>query len=170
MLRILFFLTVFIVCNSFAQDDYGSENFLIRKKDSKPTFSKHNSIGVILVPYVGMGFGYNYRAKKGWGVQTSVLEGWEDYVSFELSGLYTLFVGDFPRIYFSDRKDYTVFVYQGNHLRFNSNNKLTTHSIGLGFEMVYWKRLSNVLKAGGAYYDSFDRFGVTMEYGIFYKF
>lgn len=169
-----FFISGFLLLisiNSVAQtDNYRIEDFLEEEKNGEegyihPSLYQRNSVGVVIVPYIGLGASYRLRSEKGLGFQTSVLNGW-DHVSVELTGLYTLHVWTSKRMFFESLKDYNLFVFQGNYF----HNKQSSHSLGLGLEAVHWRKLGVNLKVGGAFFDSSDELGVYMEYGLFYKF
>ncbi len=66
------------------------------------------------------------------------------------------------------------YLYQGNHFnyykRYTTKYKEFNNGVGVGIEFIILKRVGLDIMGGYAFYENFQRLGLTGEAGLYYKF
>lgn len=141
---------------------------------TKRTPFKH-SLGAAAGITTGYGLSYRYWPKKI-GAQITFAPSSNGDRTLISTGLTFLF-----KLVQTERAN--LFLYQGNHLYYSKNkyyyylqNPSTFeetnlyNGVGLGIEFIIVKRVSLNLMGGYAAYENFDRFSMSGETGLFFKF
>ncbi len=94
--------------------------------------------------------------------------------SVEVAGLFTLISGTADRRFlWYDRvrgqKEYNFFLYQSNTWSFFDETTRVSHSINLGREVIYWKKLSTIISLGYVIKPK-TNFNLSVSFGIYYRF
>jgi hypothetical protein len=139
------------------------------KGDTLTKAKFNNSLGVAAGFTTGYGLSYRYWPKK-LGIQVTFApysDKYEAHTSFGVAFLIKLI----------ETNKTNFFLYEGNHLLFNtdkyierSHNISSYNGVGIGIEFIILKRISFNLMGGYAGMDNFERIGFTGETGLYFKF
>lgn len=168
------FLLLFMICfaTSFSIAQITSIDSNYKENKVHPSMLLKHSLGLNIKEYLGLGLSYRYRTKGGLGVQVS----YSPKINFtstnhavEVAGLYTLFAGTTDRYWFKGKKDYNFYLYQSNIWSFSDDVTRNSHSINVGFEEIYWRKLSGNVSLGYIITPKTD-FRLSVSFGTYYRF
>jgi hypothetical protein len=129
----------------------------------------------------GVGFSYQFKPNR-LGIMVTAIPVKDEFYDFVSAGL--TFRYDVAQTDWSN-----IFLYQGNHYRYNANKSIRysynpdktettiesteqnfTTGLGLGLEVFLGKRFTYNLMAGYAIHDNFTAYKPTIETGAYFRF
>lgn len=117
------------------------------------------------------GYGLSYRYTPGiWAIQATFAPFADEYETQISSGITFIY-------YLRKLKYVNLYLYQGNHFFYEkvdypeyfNENKQWNNGLGMGFEFIVFERVSVNLMTGFGAYDSFKKYNMTGEVGLFFK-
>ena len=146
-------------------------------KEVHPSMLLKHSLGINVKEYLGFGVSYRYRSIKGLGVQASYSPK-TNYnptrQAVEIAGLYTLVAGSTDWVILGmfkmkSQMDYNFYIYQSNTWLTYDEDSQFSHSINIGGEAIYWRKLSTNVSLGYIIAPKVD-FRVSISFGMYYRF
>ncbi len=176
------FLLLFIVCCvcvvSFAQiTPSATDGDFKETQKVHPSLRLKHALGLNVKEYLGFGISYRYRSIRGLGVQVSYSPetGYNPTrQAVEIAGLYTLAAGTTDWVILRmfkmrDKVDYNFYVYQSNIWLTYGEDSQIIHSINIGVETIYWRKISTNVSLGYIIAPKVD-FRMSISFGVYYRF